>query len=608
MLLNCRYICPTKCSCYRNQDSSLQIVDCSNRNLTVIPELPTITTVADLDGNEFGEIPALSFQNNSRLKILSLNNSNIEVIHDKAFAGLSGLQSLWLDNNIIQDVSSGAFFGLENVKNISLHANSIEILKAGAFDRAKSVNNLTLHGNKLQMVDLKTFMAKNVNLTRLTLSENPWLCNCSFGPGFQEWIRRKIKIIRDANDIECQDNETAETNNATDVRQSYKFLGNFVNESQGSNTVNETLKQLLYVNFSHCYPNRSKVFHQSNKKAVIALSVSGCLFLLMLTVALSVYCSREIIKVCLYNRYGFRFNKQDERNDGKQFDAFVSYSQQDQKFVTKALVPKLEQKKPYYHLCLHYRDWPIGGAIAQTICESVEKSRRTIILLSENFMKSEWCQYEFKAAHYRVLHDKTIRIIMILLDDKPPQNLDPELKLYIKTNTYLEWKDPWFWEKLKYALPDVEREPRPKGRAYYQYMAGKPVNEDTERENDQNIEDTDASDVSADTNEEADSSESTSDIEECSVTDVGLTGKPVNEDTERENDQNIEDTDASDVSADTNEETDSSESTSDIEECSVTDVGLTNSFELDEVRIVPNTATTTGATEALSSCYKYCKI
>ena len=560
MLLICRYICPTKCSCYRNQYKSLQIVDCSNRNLTAIPELPTITTVADLDGNEFGEIPALSFQNNSRLKILCLNNSNIEVLHDKAFAGLSGLQSLWLDNNIIQNISPGAFFGLENVKNISLHANSIYTLNASAFDEVKSVNNLTLHRNKLKMVDLKKFMAKNVNLTRLTLSENPWLCNCSFGPDFQEWIRRKIKIIRDANDVECQDDETVNTNNATDVRQSYKFLGNFVNESQGSNTVNETMKQLLYVNFSHCYPNRSKVVHESfeNKKAVVALSVSGCLFLLVLTVSLSVYCSREIIKVCLYNRYGFRFNKRDERNDGKQFDAFISYSQKDQKFVTKALVPKLEQKKPYYHLCLHYRDWPIGGAIAQTICESVEKSRRTIILLSENFMKSEWCQYEFKAAHYRVLHDKTIRIIMILLDDKPPANLDPELKLYIKANTYLEWKDPWFWEKLKYALPDVEREPRPKGRAYYQYMAGKPVNEYTERENVQNIEDTGTSDDSDHTNEMTGSSESTSDNEECSVTAVEIP----------------ED---------------------DAEECT----GMTDSFELDEstARIVHNITKVTGATK-----------
>ena len=377
------------------------------------------------------------------------------------------------------------------------------------------MNNLTLHRNKLETVDLTKFIAKNGNLSRLTLSENPWVCNCSFGPRFQEWIRKNIKIISDANDIECQDNETVETNNATDVIQRYTFLGNFVNESQG---INATLKALLYVNFSYCYPNNSKVVHQSseNKKAVIALSVSGCLFLLMLTVALSVYSSREIIKVWLYNRYGFRFNKKEERNDGKQFDAFVSYSQQDQKFVTKALVPKLEQKKPYYHLCLHYRDWPIGGAIAQTICESVEKSHRTIILLSENFMKSEWCQYEFKAAHYRVLHDKTIRLIVILLDDKPPPNLDPELKLYIKSNTYLEWKDPWFWEKLKYALPDVEREPRPKGRAYYQYMAGKTVNQDTENENFHDIEDTDASDDEEATNEVTDSSESTSDIEEYS--------------------------------------------------------------------------------------------
>ena len=133
----CRYICPKKCTCYRNQNSALQIVDCSNRNLTVVPELPLITTVADLDGNKFREIPALSFQNNSRLKVLSLNNSNIEVIHDKAFAGLSGMQSLWLDNNLIQNVSSGTFFGLENVKNISLHANSIEMLNAGALKKRR---------------------------------------------------------------------------------------------------------------------------------------------------------------------------------------------------------------------------------------------------------------------------------------------------------------------------------------------------------------------------------------------------------------------------------------------------------------------------------------
>lgn len=48
------------------------------------------------------------------------------------------------------------------------------------------------------------------------------------------------------------------------------------------------------------------------------------------------------------------------------------------------------------------------------------------------------------------------RVIVIVFGKVDRESLDPELKSYIDMNTYIEWGDPWFWERLHYALRTIQ--------------------------------------------------------------------------------------------------------------------------------------------------------
>ena len=59
-------------------------------------------------------------------------------------------------------------------------------------------------------------------------------------------------------------------------------------------------------------------------------------------------------------------------------------------FFAQVLSPELESGDPCHHLCLHYRDFPHNGSgnsyVADSIIDAVATSRRTIVILSKNFL------------------------------------------------------------------------------------------------------------------------------------------------------------------------------------------------------------------------------
>uniref|UniRef100_UPI00398F821A toll-like receptor 2 n=1 Tax=Pristiophorus japonicus TaxID=55135 RepID=UPI00398F821A len=150
------------------------------------------------------------------------------------------------------------------------------------------------------------------------------------------------------------------------------------------------------------------------------------------------------------------------RNNDICYDAFVSYSEMDSEWVETFLIRELESVHPPLTLCLHKRDFIPGKWIIDNIIESIEKSRKTLFVLSQHFVQSEWCKYELDYTHFRLFDENNDTAILVLLETIPKETIPQrfcKLRKLMNTKTYLEWSQDEieqqnFWLSLKVALKE----------------------------------------------------------------------------------------------------------------------------------------------------------
>lgn len=142
------------------------------------------------------------------------------------------------------------------------------------------------------------------------------------------------------------------------------------------------------------------------------------------------------------------------------YDAFVSYSERDSEWVENIMGHELENANPTLKLCLHKRDFVPGKWIIDNIIDSMEKSRKTLFVLSEYFVQSEWCKYELEFSHFRLIDENNDTVILILLEPIEKETIPKrfcKLRKIMNTKTYLEWPveeslQHIFWFNLRAAL------------------------------------------------------------------------------------------------------------------------------------------------------------
>ncbi len=452
---DCEMTCPTNCTCYHDQSWSANIVDCSAGSHPQLPErIPMDATELYLDGAQLHTLTSHKFIGRKNLRLLFLNSSGVEIIHNRTFNGLRGLYVLHLEDNRIRTLEGFEFGDLESLRELYLHNNALTAIGNRTFASLKHLQVLRLDGNRLVDFAVWNLIHSAGELNALTLTGNPWSCDCAFLAEFRSALMQARSKIPDVGHLVCVTNERDSTVSTIPVLRTEANIDSQFNKSVQC--------------ISPTPPSATTIVQQRVIHDYLPLLVTTLVaFIAVTLLVLLIFIYRQPVRVWCHARYGIRLwmagHDHSASDQNKLFDAFLSYSAKDDSFVQQMLATNLEYGSPTYKLCLQHRDCPSGGGaygLSETISQAVESSRRTVMIISPNFIKAEWCRFEYKSALHQLFGNQRLynkpakRLIVILIGDVAQKDLDPDLKLYLKTNTYLQWGEVGFWDKLRFALPD----------------------------------------------------------------------------------------------------------------------------------------------------------
>ncbi|KAG9329045.1 hypothetical protein JZ751_008210 [Albula glossodonta] len=372
------------------------------------------------------------------LKYLDVSYSGLIFKSHISMQGLSSLKVFILSGNTFEgDSIHYMFSNLTNLERLDISDCGIEDLRWSSFTQLDRLRHLALSGNRLMAVDFLTNPSL-VSLTQIDAGQNNIV---SIPQNILSHLPGNLSAFDlSRNPIECSCSNTDLIMWA--INQGEKLIHP---ESTLCKTPFSTYVKLIEFDIAYCR-------HIWEVKVVVAFGIV-CLILIILAV---------VYKYQFYLRYGFILLRgyRNPRRQEFQYDAFVIYSSKDEAWVMEELVEKIEGGVPPIHLCLHVRDFQAGKSITSNIIdEGITGSRKVIVLVSQHFIDSDWCRFEFEVAQSWVVLERNASLIIIILEDVEEEKTKKVMGLHkhLKRNTYLKWKgnalsDVMFWNRLRSAI------------------------------------------------------------------------------------------------------------------------------------------------------------
>ncbi|KAF4522339.1 hypothetical protein B566_EDAN011059, partial [Ephemera danica] len=387
--------------------------------------------IVTIEENTFHGLKYLSFLDLS-------DNNNLKRIFSDTFLHLASPASLFIANNPQLNNSLGSL-NFQNISFLDMSNCSLTSFP-GTISIIDAVNILNLSSNAINQLEKENFNFKimNLNISYNTLK--------TVNSEMADILSKLISVDIGGNPFDCQNcaqndfRHFLEKNSAIVLNLGSNKTLNCVSpvEDEGKAIIN-----VIY----DCY----------TFWLTIGTPVASAIIFLAIFLSAFVYAYRFKL---IYLKQLWRMKRRIDdrlvhRNVPIQFDAFVSYCAADRSWVMDKLLASLEPPLGQYSLCFHERDFQLGKFIMDNIVENIEKSRRVIFVLSNNFLESEWCKWELRMATHRIFESKSDFLILLTLEELK-QNLVPlSLRVLLATRTYLEWnqnRPEVFWLRLRQAL------------------------------------------------------------------------------------------------------------------------------------------------------------
>ncbi|CAG2235660.1 unnamed protein product [Mytilus edulis] len=322
------------------------------------------------------------FEKQLQLKILNISSNRITTLPNNFFAHVLNIKTLDISHNLLTDWNV-TISHLWNLNVLDLSYNQITFLS----DKA------------MQKLDKITSQSIEINMMH-----NPFECSCD-SLSFLLWYKKNRKRMASYSNVTCKNSK----------------------------------RELIYV-------KDVLLILQKQCNSKVGLLIGASLFLF---VALGMIFGAIAYRYRIRLKYSFHMFKRQyfggyeplHVTQNYAFDAFISYADQDRHFVINRLI-ELEQKKGK-RLCIHHRDFIPGNEIAENIINGIHHSRKTICVITREFLKSTWCNYEFNIALTEGIcsRERENIIIVILMEDIPFKELPIRIMEVIGQETYLSFAE-----------------------------------------------------------------------------------------------------------------------------------------------------------------------